>query len=88
MTDPTPIEPELPADDAPASTDAAASAAGDPPLLAADAVIEPGSAGGIRLVDIDREVRGSYLDYAMSGIVSRARPDSHDGLKPVQGGML
>ena len=94
MTDPTPIEPELPADDAPASTDAAAeaaavsaaaaSAAGDPPLLAADAVIEPGSAGRIRLVDIDREVRGSYLDYAMSVIVSRALPDSRDGLKPVQ----
>ena len=89
MTDPTPIEPELPADDAPASTDAAASAAaasaaGDPPLLAADAIIEPGSAGRIRLVDIDREVRGSYLDYAMSVIVSRALPDSRDGLKPVQ----
>ncbi len=89
MTDPTPIEPELPADDAPASTDAAAeaaaaTAAGDPPLLAADAVIEPGSAGRIRLVDIDREVRGSYLDYAMSVIVSRALPDSRDGLKPVQ----
>ncbi len=84
MTDPTPNEPELPADDASASTDAAASAAGDTPLLAADAIIEPGSAGRIRLVDIDREVRGSYLDYAMSVIVSRALPDSRDGLKPVQ----
>ncbi|HQV27052.1 MAG TPA: DNA gyrase subunit A [Thermoflexales bacterium] len=84
MTDPTPIEPELPAQDVPASTDAAASAAGDTLLLAADAIIEPGSAGRIRLVDIDREVRGSYLDYAMSVIVSRALPDSRDGLKPVQ----
>ena len=29
-------------------------------------------------------MRGSYLDYAMSVIVSRALPDSRDGLKPVQ----
>ena len=33
---------------------------------------------------IEREMRTSYLDYAMSVIVSRALPDARDGLKPVQ----
>lgn len=34
-------------------------------------------------VDISKEVQESYLDYAMSVIVSRALPDVRDGLKPV-----
>jgi len=34
-------------------------------------------------VDIEDEMRGSYLDYAMSVIVGRALPDVRDGLKPV-----
>ena len=34
-------------------------------------------------VDLDKEMRTSYLDYAMSVIVSRALPDVRDGLKPV-----
>ena len=34
-------------------------------------------------VDIDREMRKSYIDYAMSVIVGRALPDVRDGLKPV-----
>ena len=34
-------------------------------------------------VSIEREMRTSYLDYAMSVIVSRAIPDLRDGLKPV-----
>jgi DNA gyrase subunit A len=33
---------------------------------------------------IEREMQESYLDYAMSVIVSRALPDVRDGLKPVQ----
>src|SRR5881396_1539076 len=33
---------------------------------------------------IEEEMRNSYLDYAMSVIVSRALPDARDGLKPVQ----
>jgi DNA gyrase subunit A len=33
---------------------------------------------------IEKEMRTSYLDYAMSVIVSRALPDVRDGLKPVQ----
>lgn len=40
--------------------------------------------GDIRPVRIDEEMRSSYLDYAMSVIVSRALPDVRDGLKPVQ----
>jgi len=40
--------------------------------------------GAVRGVDINDEMRGSYLDYAMSVIVARALPDSRDGLKPVQ----
>jgi DNA gyrase subunit A len=39
--------------------------------------------GRIRPVPIEDELRGSYLDYAMSVIVSRALPDVRDGLKPV-----
>ncbi len=34
-------------------------------------------------VDIEDEMRSSYLDYAMSVIVGRALPDARDGLKPV-----
>nr|MBN1229064.1 DNA gyrase subunit A [Anaerolineae bacterium] len=39
--------------------------------------------GTIRPIDINKEMRDSYLDYAMSVIVSRALPDVRDGLKPV-----
>lgn len=34
-------------------------------------------------VDLDKEMRKDYIDYAMSVIVSRALPDVRDGLKPV-----
>jgi DNA gyrase subunit A len=40
--------------------------------------------GLVRPVSIEEEMRGSYLDYAMSVIVARALPDARDGLKPVQ----
>ena len=40
--------------------------------------------GNIRPTQIEEEMRSSYLDYAMSVIVSRALPDVRDGLKPVQ----
>jgi len=39
--------------------------------------------GQIQLVDIEHQMRGAYLDYAMSVIVARALPDARDGLKPV-----
>jgi DNA gyrase subunit A len=43
-----------------------------------------GEIGLVRQVNIDTEMRDSYLSYAMSVIVSRALPDACDGLKPVQ----
>ena len=43
----------------------------------------PSGIGNVRLININEEVRGSFLDYAMSVIVSRALPDARDGLKPV-----
>ncbi len=46
-------------------------------------VIEPGSAGRIEPRELELEMRSSFLDYAMSVIVSRALPDVRDGLKPV-----
>ena len=43
----------------------------------------PAEPGDIAPVDIIDEMKSSYLDYAMSVIVSRALPDVRDGLKPV-----
>ena len=34
-------------------------------------------------INIEDEMRGSYIDYAMSVIIGRALPDVRDGLKPV-----
>ena len=39
--------------------------------------------GDIAPISIVEEMKTSYLDYAMSVIVSRALPDVRDGLKPV-----
>lgn len=39
---------------------------------------------GIALVDIEEELRRSYLGYAVSTLIARALPDVRDGLKPVQ----
>src|SRR5215468_563180 len=41
------------------------------------------SGGNIEPRGLEEEMRSSYLDYAMSVIVSRALPDARDGLKPV-----
>ncbi len=38
---------------------------------------------GIQIVNLSKEVKTSFLEYAMSVIVSRALPDVKDGLKPV-----
>ncbi|MFL5005122.1 MAG: DNA gyrase subunit A [Microvirga sp.] len=43
----------------------------------------PPPASDVKPVQITDEMRRSYLDYAMSVIVSRALPDARDGLKPV-----
>ena len=39
--------------------------------------------GVVKQIDLDQEMRSSYIDYAMSVIVSRALPDARDGFKPV-----
>ena len=44
----------------------------------------PGPGGsGVTVVEIQEEMESSFLDYAMSVIISRALPDARDGLKPV-----
>lgn len=40
--------------------------------------------GIVKPVNVEEEMKSSYLDYAMSVIVSRALPDARDGLKPSQ----
>jgi len=56
------------------TTDKPASPSAPPP---------PDSAGELIPVNIEDEMRRSYLDYSMSVIVGRALPDVRDGLKPV-----
>ncbi len=46
-------------------------------------VVEGPSSSDIRPISLIDEMKRSYLDYAMSVIVSRALPDARDGLKPV-----
>jgi DNA gyrase subunit A len=46
-------------------------------------VVEPLGSGRIEGRELEQEMRTSFLDYAMSVIVSRALPDARDGLKPV-----
>jgi DNA gyrase subunit A len=40
-------------------------------------------AGSVLPINIEAEMRSSYLDYSMSVIVGRALPAARDGLKPV-----
>ena len=39
--------------------------------------------GNVQPINIEEEMRRSYLDYSMSVIIGRALPDMRDGLKPV-----
>ena len=52
----------------------------DTPLL----IKIPSPDRDVTLITLEEEMKRSYLDYAMSVIVSRALPDVRDGLKPVQ----
>src|SRR5512142_645532 len=49
--------------------------------------LPPSSDGGnpqnVQPINIEEEMRRSYLDYSMSVIIGRALPDVRDGLKPV-----
>src|SRR5262245_5401662 len=50
-----------------------------------DGGLPPGSPGAanVQPINIEEEMRRSYLDYSMSVIIGRALPDVRDGLKPV-----
>jgi DNA gyrase subunit A len=48
-----------------------------------DLTHDPLGAGRVESRELEQEMRSSFLDYAMSVIVSRALPDVRDGLKPV-----
>ena len=52
------------------------------PQLPLDGGLPPGGTNLIS-INIEEEMRRSYLDYAMSVIIGRALPDARDGLKPV-----
>jgi DNA gyrase subunit A len=45
--------------------------------------LEQPTSGNIIPINIEDEMRGAYIDYSMSVIISRALPDVRDGLKPV-----
>ena len=55
-------------------------------LLSPHGMAEIPDAGNPRIIpiNIEEEMKSSYIDYSMSVIVSRALPDVRDGLKPVQ----
>ena len=48
----------------------------------ADSMVEGHHLGGVKEVDISREMKTAFLSYAMSVIISRALPDVRDGMKP------
>lgn len=56
----------------------------DPELPLGDGGGDDSGGGGLIPINIEDEMRKSYLDYAMSVIIGRALPDVRDGLKPVQ----
>ncbi len=48
-----------------------------------DELDNDGEPDGVTVIEIQEEMESSFLDYAMSVIISRALPDARDGLKPV-----
>jgi DNA gyrase subunit A len=54
-----------------------------PPPPPSDGPTPPQPSHDIAPINIEEEMKRSYLDYAMSVIVARALPDARDGLKPV-----
>ncbi|HET7104876.1 MAG TPA: DNA gyrase subunit A [Terracidiphilus sp.] len=53
------------------------------PQLPLDGGATPPGASNLIPINIEEEMRRSYLDYSMSVIIGRALPDARDGLKPV-----
>ena len=55
------------------------------PMAKKDQVVDvPEADENISEIDVSAEMRGSFLEYAVSVIYARALPDARDGLKPVQ----
>ena len=48
-----------------------------------DHVVDGHHLGGVKEIDLTKEMKTSFLSYAMSVIVARALPDVRDGMKPV-----
>ncbi len=59
----------------------AGSGDGEPPVDQIPS--QPGGYDNIEPIEIQTEMEQSFLEYAMSVIISRALPDARDGLKPV-----
>jgi DNA gyrase subunit A len=53
------------------------------PMLPLEGGTPPNSGTNLIPINIEEEMRRSYLDYSMSVIIGRALPDARDGLKPV-----
>jgi len=53
------------------------------PQLPLDPPTPPGGGTNLVPINIEEEMKRSYLDYSMSVIIGRALPDARDGLKPV-----
>ncbi|HMD77863.1 MAG TPA: DNA gyrase subunit A [Terracidiphilus sp.] len=53
------------------------------PQLPLEGGVPPNSSANLISINIEEEMRRSYLDYSMSVIIGRALPDARDGLKPV-----
>ena len=68
--------PDLPADDTDVEVE-------NPDPRTAPVDRSPGETDRVEAVDLNAEMQRSYIEYAMSVIVSRALPDVRDGLKPV-----
>ncbi|MGD0888157.1 MAG: DNA gyrase subunit A [Acidobacteriaceae bacterium] len=77
---PNPENPENPAPQDPAAT---TPPSGDAPPPDGPSVVQGRGAAFLYPVNIEDEMRRSYLDYSMSVIIGRALPDVRDGLKPV-----
>ena len=83
MTPPIDTPDDLPPDDVtPAGDDGPPEDPPESPPGESDGSAPPG--GDISPINIEDEMKSSYLDYAMSVIVGRALPDVRDGLKPSQ----
>ena len=79
-----PPDPEYPSSDAPSTQDANSNnppPAGSPPD--GPNAVQGRGALNMLSINIEEEMRRSYLDYSMSVIIGRALPDVRDGLKPV-----